>query len=140
MQSKTISFLALSLAFAIGSCPLHAEELSKSGKPLTAQQARMKACNADAKTQALKGDERKAFMSTCLKGAHAPVATPETPAASASAPATAPATETVAKVDTPRQAQRKACGAEAKSQSLKGDDRKEFVKECMKRPAANGAT
>ena len=28
----------------------------------------MKSCNADAKTKALKGDERKAYMSTCLKG------------------------------------------------------------------------
>ena len=38
--------------------------------PTPAQQAqreRMKACNADAKTQQLKGDERKTFMSTCLK-------------------------------------------------------------------------
>ena len=34
----------------------------------TAQQNKMKTCNADAKTKALKGDERKAFMSTCLKG------------------------------------------------------------------------
>ncbi|MCD2426798.1 PsiF family protein [Pseudomonas aeruginosa] len=27
----------------------------------------MKTCNADATAKALKGDERKAFMSTCLK-------------------------------------------------------------------------
>jgi len=27
----------------------------------------MKACNADPKATALKGDERKAFMSECLK-------------------------------------------------------------------------
>lgn len=33
-----------------------------------AQQAKMKSCNADAKTKALKGAERKSFMSTCLKG------------------------------------------------------------------------
>jgi len=33
----------------------------------SAQQEKMKACNADAKTKALKGDERKAFMSDCLK-------------------------------------------------------------------------
>lgn len=32
------------------------------------QQDRMKGCNADAKTKGLKGDERKKFMSTCLKG------------------------------------------------------------------------
>jgi hypothetical protein len=28
----------------------------------------MKTCNADAKTKALKGAERKSFMSSCLKG------------------------------------------------------------------------
>lgn len=31
------------------------------------QQNKMKTCNADAKTKALKGAERKAFMSECLK-------------------------------------------------------------------------
>lgn len=35
--------------------------------PKQAQQEKMKACNADAKTKALKGDARKAFMSDCLK-------------------------------------------------------------------------
>src|SRR5882724_2400523 len=35
---------------------------------LAAQQDKMKSCNADAKTKALKGDERKKFMSACLKG------------------------------------------------------------------------
>ena len=31
-----------------------------------AQQEKMKSCNAEAKTNALKGDERKKFMSECL--------------------------------------------------------------------------
>jgi hypothetical protein len=30
------------------------------------QQSKMKTCNADAKTKALKGDDRKAFMKECL--------------------------------------------------------------------------
>ena len=34
----------------------------------TAQQEKMKTCNAEAKTKALKGDERNTFMSTCLEG------------------------------------------------------------------------
>ncbi|MGB5939819.1 MAG: PsiF family protein [Rhodanobacter sp.] len=33
------------------------------------QQEKMKSCNADAKAKALKGAERKTFMSSCLKGA-----------------------------------------------------------------------
>lgn len=32
------------------------------------QQDKMKTCNADAKAKNLKGDERKKFMSSCLKG------------------------------------------------------------------------
>jgi hypothetical protein len=32
------------------------------------QKDKMKNCNAEAKTKALKGADRKAFMSTCLKG------------------------------------------------------------------------
>lgn len=34
----------------------------------TAQQDRMKSCNAKAGKQKLKGDKRKAFMRNCLKG------------------------------------------------------------------------
>jgi hypothetical protein len=33
-----------------------------------AQQLKMKHCNEEAKKKELKGDERRAFMSTCLKG------------------------------------------------------------------------
>lgn len=40
-------------------------------KPATAQQQRMKDCNKDAKAKALKGADRKSFMSTCLKGGKA---------------------------------------------------------------------
>ena len=42
--------------------------LSAKADGKTAQQNKMKTCNADAKTKALAGDERKAFMSSCLKG------------------------------------------------------------------------
>ena len=40
--------------------------LNKAGKPMTAQQMRMKNCHAEAKAQSLKGDPRKAFMKSCL--------------------------------------------------------------------------
>jgi hypothetical protein len=39
----------------------------KASAKQTAQQERMKSCNAQAGKKALKGDERKAFMSDCLK-------------------------------------------------------------------------
>ena len=41
--------------------------LCSQGFAETAQQSKMITCNADATAKALKGDERKAFMSNCLK-------------------------------------------------------------------------
>ncbi|CAH0314774.1 PsiF family protein [Pseudomonas brassicacearum] len=41
--------------------------LCSQGFAATAQQTKMTTCNADATAKALKGDERKAFMSNCLK-------------------------------------------------------------------------
>ena len=37
------------------------------GSKPTAQQQKMKDCNREASAKTLKGDERKKFMSTCLK-------------------------------------------------------------------------
>ena len=36
------------------------------------QQEKMKTCNADAKTKAMKGEVRKAYMKTCLSNSPAP--------------------------------------------------------------------
>ena len=74
-----------------------------------AQQDKMKSCNADAKTKALKGEERKAFMKDCL---------------SASKPEEKKATT--------QQEKMKSCNAEAKTKALKGDDRKKFMSGCLK--------
>ncbi|MBO1539338.1 PsiF family protein [Pseudomonas sp. OA65] len=41
--------------------------LCSQGFAETTQQSKMTTCNADATAKALKGDERKAFMSNCLK-------------------------------------------------------------------------
>src|SRR5262245_10214871 len=71
-------------------------------KKPTAQQERMKDCNAQAGDK--KGDERKAFMSTCLKG-------------------DAPMTQ---------QDKMKKCNADASAKSLKGDERKAFMSTCLK--------
>jgi hypothetical protein len=46
---------------------LKAAPAANDAKTLTPQQEKMKTCNADAATKALKGDARKAFMSDCLK-------------------------------------------------------------------------
>jgi hypothetical protein len=75
------------------------------GYAATAQQNKMTTCNADATAQSLKGDERKAFMSTCLK---------------ASPPQT-------------QQQKMTTCNATASTQALKGDARKAFMSDCLKK-------
>jgi len=81
--------------------------LCSQGFAATAQQTKMTTCNADATAKALKGDERKAFMSNCLKAT----------------PAAAPATP---------QERMKTCNATATAQALKGDARKAFMSDCLK--------
>jgi hypothetical protein len=121
MQIKSVTSLVFACVFAIGAgsavAAQDADNIGKSGKPLTTQQLRMKNCNAEARTQSLKGDERKAFMSTCLKGGSGDLA-----ARDEAKPAATPS---------PAQLKRKACSAEAKAQGLKGDERKAFVSECV---------
>lgn len=77
----------------------------------TAQQDKMTTCNADAKTKALAGDARKAFMSNCLK------ATPAAPAAAETA-----------------QDRMRRCNKTAGEQQLLGDTRKTFMSTCLKKP------
>ena len=79
--------------------------MASQGFAATAQQEKMKTCNADASAKALKGDERKAFMSTCLKAK--PVAT--------------------------QQEKMKTCNADATTKALKGDERKTFMSDCLKK-------
>lgn len=76
------------------------------------QQEKMKSCNKDAKEKALKGDERKAFMKSCLSKEGAPAAAME-------------------KKPT-QQDKMKSCNKDAKAKALKGDERKKFMSECLK--------
>jgi hypothetical protein len=143
MQLKTTSSLVLALALVCGSGAVFAQDMSKTGKPLTAQQEKMKACNADATTQSLKGPERKTFMSTCLKGPSA-AATPASAAAAEPAVAVAPAVAAApaAAASKPvsakaaQQEKMKTCNANAKSEALKGAARKAFMKTCLSGDAA----
>jgi hypothetical protein len=101
MKSVLVSLAALSLLAGTYSSVLAAAD----DKKLTPQQEKMKSCNAEAGDK--KGDERKAFMSSCLK---------------AGAPA-APMTQ---------QDKMKKCNADASAKALKGDERKGFMSECLK--------
>ena len=101
-MKKLISLVALGLVLAVGSA--HAAD-----KAPSAQQGKMKTCNADAKTKDLKGDERKTFMKECLSAK---------PAAAADG-------------KTAQQSKMTTCNADAKTKALKGADRKKFMKECL---------
>jgi len=114
--------------------------LCSQGFAATAQQSKMTTCNANAKTQNLAGDARKAFMSNCLKTA-APAAAAATPAATpAVTPAVTPATPASkaaaatapAKVLTPQQQKMKDCNAN-RPQGLKGDAYKTYISTCLKK-------
>lgn len=106
------------------------------------QHERMRNCNKEAKEQALKGDERKQFMSTCLKGSNAARSKPATVEASAKAaePAgggTAAAAKGTAKPPSGAQDSiagnlSKECNRAATEKGLKGAERKSFVSECLK--------
>jgi uncharacterized membrane protein len=71
------------------------------------QQEKMKTCNADAKTKALTGDERRAFMKECLSADDAKSGL------------------------TAQQEKMKTCNADAKAKALAGDERKAFMKTCL---------
>jgi hypothetical protein len=60
---KTLTTLTIALALLSLGLAAHAADEKK---PPTAQQLKMRACNADARDNKLKGDARKAFLKTCL--------------------------------------------------------------------------
>ncbi len=78
------------------------------------QQTKMTTCNADAKTKGLTGNDRKAFMKTCL---------------SADSGGDTKALNS-------QQQKMKDCNADAKTKKLAGDERKKFMSECLKGSAA----
>jgi len=82
-------------------------------KSMSAQQSKMGDCNKEAAERKLAGDERKKFMSGCLKGGGA-----------APAVATKPVSQ---------QEKMGLCNKEAGAKQLKGDERKKFMSECLKK-------
>lgn len=97
-MKKLLSLLALGLTLSLSVA--HADEEKKAP---TAQQNKMGMCNKQAGDR--KGDERKAFMSECLKAK---------PAAGAA---------------TPQQERMKKCNADATGKT--GDERKKFMSQCL---------
>jgi hypothetical protein len=89
------------------------------------QQNKMTTCNADATTKNLTGDDRKAFMKTCLSATTPAAAAPAAAAPAAAAPAAAASGNS-------QQQKMKTCNADATAKGLKGDDRKTFMSSCLK--------
>ena len=100
-MNKLLIALCLTVGFTAGAYA--AEE-----KAPTAQQNKMGMCNKDAGEKVLKGDERKKFMSECLKKDKAP--------------------EAAAPME-PKNAMG-ACNKAAEGK--KGDERKKFMSDCLK--------
>jgi hypothetical protein len=97
MKTSHVAALCLTLLAGVA----HAADPKQGEKPLTDQQARMASCNKEAAD--MKGDERKAFMKTCLSG------------------------ENMSQQD-----KMKKCNVDANAKDLKGDERKQFMSQCLK--------
>lgn len=106
--------LLIALCFAVG---FASSAYAKEEKAQGAQQSKMATCNKEAGEKALKGDERKKFMSECLKAK--PTAEAAKPAAEAAKP----------EAMEPKTAMG-ACNKAAAGK--KGDERKKFMSECLK--------
>jgi hypothetical protein len=113
--------LIAAVCFMFALSPLaHAQDKDKKAAPVAekmtkeptekqkAQQERMKSCNDKATDK--KGDERKKFMSSCLKGEDAGASDKQKA----------------------QQNKMKSCNKDAGDKKLKGDERKKFMSECLK--------
>jgi hypothetical protein len=96
---KRLLFAAL---LAVPLCVFAAEDRAK-----TPQQGKVASCNNEAGDKALKGDERKKFMSECLAAAKS-------------------------QTRTSQHEKMKSCNKEAGDKALKGDERRKFMSQCLK--------
>jgi psiF repeat-containing protein len=90
-----------------------AQDKGKSKAPTEAQkkqQERMSACNKQAGEKKLKGDERKKFMNSCLKGQQEKGPSPKQKA---------------------QQDRMGDCNKQANLKNMKGEDRKKFMSSCL---------
>ena len=123
-MNKIIALVCLGFVFSV-SAPAFAG----------AQQDKMKGCNMEAKNDGLKGDERKAFMSRCLKKDYILKSKVVVPAKEEGDVASADSNEESADsaVATANQkGKMKSCNADAKAKDLKGEERKKFMSSCLK--------
>jgi hypothetical protein len=116
MSTTLLRTLAISAAFAFAGAVFASPQSSMTGpaaKTPTPQQQRMSDCNKQATGK--KGDDRKTFMSSCLKGQTTAMAAP---------------------TKMTQQQKMTSCNADAKTKALKGADRKTFMSSCLKNAPA----
>src|SRR5436190_16902901 len=113
--------LMIAAAVAALTCSVASPSLAQ-----TSQQALMKSCNSDAAAKKLKAADRKSFMADCLSGK---AETAQTPAA-----------QTAQSPQAAQQQKMKECNANATSQKLKGNARKDFMSSCLSGNAAASTT
>jgi len=102
-----IGKLLIAACFVMPVAALAADE-----KPLTPQQQKMTDCNKQAGEKKMSGDERKQFMSSCLKAdGHA---------------------ATSDKKPTAQQQKMTDCNKQAGEKKMSGDERKQFMSTCLK--------
>jgi hypothetical protein len=92
------------------SSPVFSQDKKEPSAAQKKQQARMKDCNDKAGDK--KGDERKKFMSACLKGSSGG--------------------DGGKKKMTEQQSRMKDCNKQASDKKMKGDERKKFMSTCLK--------
>ena len=101
MTVLALSVACLSTSSAFATSHKEAPDMAKGASaPMGKQQTKMAECNKDAADK--KGDDRKAFMKTCLSAKKAT-----------------------------QQEKMKSCNADPKAKAAKGDERKAFMKECL---------
>jgi len=98
--------LIAAMCLAVLALPAQAQDKKEPSPAQKKQQERMKMCNEKAGDR--KGDERKGFMSSCLKG------------------------EMDKKGGSAQQQRMKDCNAQASAKGMKGDERKKFMSGCLK--------
>ena len=93
------------LSFSLLALSAHAQEKKEPSAAQKKQQERMKDCNA--KAEGKKGDDRKKFMSECLKDGGPSAAQKK------------------------QQDRMKDCNKQASDKKMKGDERKKFMSSCL---------
>ena len=101
---------AMCFMFATSALAIAPDKVKEPSEKQKAQQERMKDCNAKAGDKGMQGDDRKKFMSSCLKGEE------QGPSAKQKG----------------QQNKMTECNKQAGDKAMKGDDRKKFMSSCLK--------